>query len=278
MSTRPKYSACSVCGKLTTLKCRPCTDVGVDLFFCSPECQKLVRALLRVCNGRIKLTSLALAGLVSPSPDVRSRQGQPAVSSRAVASRDSKRSRENPIVTGGGFPMTLAGDLEGVSHDRFEVGTAPLLSFLTRLIPATPQTVMNFIGGPLNDCSALPNKPYLVSIVRSTRRSDPTQNTAVSLRKVPRTFVADHVSMLVCGVCSSLLGAGILPEKVIETSWWTPLVHRLVLLSAIAELALQTCDPKYFSWTSSARLRLVQWLHGGMNIGDSKRLWQSTTQ
>ncbi|BGO96414.1 putative hemagglutinin [Rhodotorula toruloides ATCC 204091] len=232
MPSTANYSACFVCGRLTALKCRPCTDAGVDLFFCSPECQKLVWFAHRQVCGPGKANPPCLPEL-SPGELQSARE----------------RSR-NPIVTGGGHPMTLAGDLEGVSHDRFE-------------------TVMNFIGGPVNECSALPNKPYLVSIVRSTRWSDPTQKPNISLRGLPDKFVIDHVSKLICGVCSSLLGADILPEKVIETSWWTSLIHRLVLLSATVKVALETCDPKYFAWACSARLRLVQWLHGGMNIGDA---------
>ncbi|BGP07541.1 hypothetical protein JCM10049v2_003379 [Rhodotorula toruloides] len=230
MASTAEYSACSVCGRLTSLKCRPCTDAGVDLFFCSPECQKLVWFAHRQVCGPGKTNPPCL-------PELSSAELQSA----------RERSR-NPIVTGGGHPMMLAGDLEGVSHDRFE-------------------TVINFIGGPVNECSALPNKPYLVSIVRSTRWSDPTQKPNISLRGLPDNFVINHVSKLICGVCSSLLGGDILPEKVIDTSWWTPLVHRLVLLSATVKVALETCDAKYFAWACSARLRLVQWLHSGMNIG-----------
>ncbi|GAA6027705.1 hypothetical protein JCM8097_007991 [Rhodosporidiobolus ruineniae] len=46
--------ACCVCGKATSTRCSACAKVGIDLFFCSPEHQKLVwkGAHSKVCGQK----------------------------------------------------------------------------------------------------------------------------------------------------------------------------------------------------------------------------------
>jgi len=41
---------CEVCGEATKNRCSSCHKAGIDLFFCSPEHQKLVRLLSLACE------------------------------------------------------------------------------------------------------------------------------------------------------------------------------------------------------------------------------------
>ncbi|BGP69992.1 hypothetical protein NBRC10513v2_003345 [Rhodotorula toruloides] len=54
-----KTGACLVCGKETSTLCSKCAKAGHDLFFCSPEHQKLVWAEHRRMHEGEKLTSMA---------------------------------------------------------------------------------------------------------------------------------------------------------------------------------------------------------------------------
>ncbi|KAK4334111.1 Zinc finger, MYND-type protein [Rhodotorula toruloides] len=42
MPAQPATAPCEVCGAEATTKCSSCAQVGIDLFFCSRDCQKLV--------------------------------------------------------------------------------------------------------------------------------------------------------------------------------------------------------------------------------------------
>ncbi|GAA6047097.1 hypothetical protein JCM3770_004195 [Rhodotorula araucariae] len=50
MAATPPAQPCVVCCMASKTRCSPCAKVGVELFFCSPECQRLVwRAHKPVC-------------------------------------------------------------------------------------------------------------------------------------------------------------------------------------------------------------------------------------
>ena len=74
----PGFGPCEVCGVETNKRCSACVQVGIELFFCSSEHQKLVgwesRPLwARAATGLTDTASLHAAGLESSQDLVRTR-------------------------------------------------------------------------------------------------------------------------------------------------------------------------------------------------------------
>ncbi|BGP31689.1 hypothetical protein JCM10296v2_003463 [Rhodotorula toruloides] len=59
-------SKCCVCGAPTTKRCQACAQSGFDLFFCSPEHQKLVWSDHKLLCGPHSARAAPLAGLEDP--------------------------------------------------------------------------------------------------------------------------------------------------------------------------------------------------------------------
>lgn len=126
---------------------------------------------------------------------------------------------------------------------------------------------MHFIDGPVNDCTALLNKPLLVAVIRSTRLCDPTQMQNMSIRRLPPNYVIDHMSKLFCKVLA-YLDLNILKERVTDYTWWSPLLHRVLLVSALVKRALEQRRLADIGYANGAYNRLVSWLRGGMSTDD----------
>ncbi|BGP31570.1 hypothetical protein JCM10296v2_003342 [Rhodotorula toruloides] len=134
------------------------------------------------------------------------------------------------------------------------------------------ELVMHHIGGPVNDCTVLQRKPLLVAIVRSTAYADPACQAKLASDNVSLNFAIDHTSRLFVRIGAVLAHKHIVTETVnlLQTGWWTPLLHRLLILSAVLAKAIGTNDLAVKAHTHSARWRLQKWLEGGMGTEDAR--------
>ncbi|PRQ72403.1 hypothetical protein AAT19DRAFT_16327 [Rhodotorula toruloides] len=218
---------CLVCGNETKNRCSRCLEAGLDVFFCSPEHQKMVWFAHRAVCGPGKANPPLFPELTPAElADVLTRRD---VQVPALAiTTESSAARAHPDA------VTLANLFELHERDSFE-------------------HIAESASGPVNDCSKLPNKPLVLAHIRSACLSG-SISSSVSLRP---TFIIDQVSKLLSRISTHLVAHGVQPRQVTSTSWWSPLVHRLYVLAALVKLALETRDDTYMALVPRAEARLA---------------------
>ncbi|KAL7338355.1 putative dentin sialophosphoprotein [Rhodotorula toruloides] len=189
MPAQPPTAPCEVCGATTTTNCSSCAQVGIDLFFCSRDCQKLVW-----CSHKFVCGTGGRAGPIKI----------PELSAEEI--EDLKARADNSMwLEIGGFSSVKA-DLERFSGRSFEY-------------------VLKHLPGPTWSTAELPLKPLLVAAVRSSRLAVCRMNLPPSVSPpVPFFFLAAQQ----CQVYVHLYKSEMLPPFVSYKSWNDFLIHRLL--------------------------------------------------
>ncbi|CDR48892.1 RHTO0S21e01112g1_1 [Rhodotorula toruloides] len=192
MPAQPPTAPCEVCGATTTTNCSSCAQVGIDLFFCSRDCQKLVW-----CSHKFVCGTGGRAGPIKI----------PELSAEEI--EDLKARADNSMwLEIGGFSSVKA-DLERFSGRSFEY-------------------VLKHLPGPTWSTAELPLKPLLVAAVRSSRLAVCRMNLPPSVSPpVPFFFLAAQQ----CQVYVHLYKSEMLPPFVSYKSWNDFLIHRLLVLA-----------------------------------------------
>ncbi|BGP31562.1 hypothetical protein JCM10296v2_003334 [Rhodotorula toruloides] len=225
---------CLVCGTETKNRCSRCLEAGVDLFFCSPEHQRLVWFAHRLLCGPGKANPPVLLPLSPEEIDEAWALKETPLASHVL---------QDGVEKVAPFPsaFNLAVQLENMSVESFEF-------------------VMKHIGGPVNDCTVLSGKSLLVAALRTARYSNPVEIVELTPSALGPRFLVDHTSTLLSRVITTLIHYRILEQptlRLLERPWWAPLVHRLLIFSALVQ-----------GRTYVAHERLTKWLKGGMGTGD----------
>ncbi|BGO91110.1 hypothetical protein NBRC10512_005796 [Rhodotorula toruloides] len=130
--------------------------------------------------------------------------------------------------------------------------------------------IIDYLSGSSGPCSPpLQNVACVLAYIRATRWCDPTTDLEELSRRPFPAFIVDHVSKLLWSFTACLTSVGTLPDEIIETSWWSPLFHRLLILSALVEKTLDDCTPKHIEWVAGAYQRLREWLKSGLGTGNA---------
>lgn len=175
------------------------------------------------------------------------------------------------------FPseFTLAVQLENMSVESFEVRVFRSSRYPRKLNVCCLQFVMKHIDGPVNDCTVLSSKPLLVAALRTVRYTNPVEIVALTPNALGSRFLIDHSSALISTVITTLINYRILEQptlRLLERPWWAPLVHRLLIFSALVQVTLEVSEEgkphKIQGRTYAAHQRLTKWLKGGMGTGD----------
>ncbi|GAA5941744.1 hypothetical protein JCM3775_000092 [Rhodotorula graminis] len=137
--------------------------------------------------------------------------------------------------------------------------------------------IVEHLTGPVDDPVSLPEKPYLVGLVRSSRFA----NAATA--EASRMSVDSIRNAFVTVVMSCFKRAGLLPVHPHSAPWFTPLNHKLVVVASLTyiwlgfvagharDLPIEPVLDKImvaYELLPVAREQVTKWVHDGFGTGD----------
>ncbi|BGO96446.1 putative dentin sialophosphoprotein [Rhodotorula toruloides ATCC 204091] len=194
MSSQPATAPCEVCGAATTTRCSSCAKVGIDLFFCSPEHQKLVwRGHKVVCGSGGSAGEISIPKLTDEEMAIL--QAQSAI----------------PIMSDRGVTPGIKRDLEDLSGRPFEY-------------------LLQHLQGPTGSTAELPQKPMYVAMVRAAHYA--TSIASVKKLSTP-PLPCFTLAMQQMQVYMHLANADALPAVLSAEPWHDLLCHKLMILASL---------------------------------------------
>ncbi|GAA5838000.1 hypothetical protein JCM9279_004098 [Rhodotorula babjevae] len=225
---------CLICGVETKNRCSSCQEAGVDLFFCSPDHQRLVWKAHKPHCGPGKANPFRIEPL--SDADLANLQV------RAVL----------PITGAGPYCFTtIAGDLIEVSGKPFPY-------------------VFEHLGGPVTDSEYLRHKPFLVNMVRNSVFADFAFPGLFQMRSCAE--FTDHFAALVLSkLCHCDWTPADLTTTTWFTPFHHKLV---VLASLTTQVVFREGAAEKLAaaarWLPEVRARTTRWVRDGMGTGDPK--------
>ncbi|BGP19286.1 hypothetical protein JCM10213_008195 [Rhodosporidiobolus nylandii] len=221
MSSKPSGECC-VCGKPTSQRCSACSAVGVDLFFCGGEHQKLVWfAHKRVCgSGKAKPFHF---------PPLSQKEAAMAVDMLEQTVEVMLMERETSI----------AKEMRALLNPPTDTSLGNLKAILVGLAKPPPQ--LDAIAAAGRACMLCTVRRMLYEHVEHGHPKTPTQRDASILNAEHPNLALGHFAAVLAEYLFRQSGAPqlrVMSAFAIDQNWYIRLMHHAVIVAALQWLSL----------------------------------------
>ncbi|EGU11940.1 hypothetical protein RTG_02002 [Rhodotorula toruloides ATCC 204091] len=190
MTAHPPTAPCEVCGAETTTRCASCAQVGIDLFFCSRDCQKLVwRGHKLLCGSGGSAGPVKLPSVTDDEVDF------------------ARTHADAPPVPGCSVRRSIRRELESLAGQPFEY-------------------VLQNLSGSTDSTGELPNKPVIATHLRAIHYRMCRIGTAERPETPLLFLLMTHQQVL---IYQQLVENRCVPPMISTHKWHDLLCHKLAI-------------------------------------------------